>query len=79
MKMITLVTSAVFAGLLSFAVNADDRPEADAELIQEFVEYCTEIAEDDGTGDLSRPEFLLICVNQELESEGYKPIKKLPE
>lgn len=79
MKMITLVTSALFAGLLSFAVNADDRPEADIELIQEFVEYCTEIAEDDGTGDLSLPEFLLICVNQELESEGYKPVKKLPE
>ena len=37
MKMITLVTSALFAGLLSFAVNADDRPEADIELIQELI------------------------------------------
>jgi hypothetical protein len=79
MKMISLVSTALFAGMLSLTALADDRPDADAELIQEFVEYCAEIAEDEGTGDLTLPEFLLVCVNQELESEGYKPVKKLPE
>jgi hypothetical protein len=38
-----------------------------------------EVAEDEGTGELSMEAFLLNCVNEELESEGYQPITKLPK
>jgi hypothetical protein len=66
---------------LFFAAStiADDRPVADTQLIVEFKEYCKEIADDEGTGKLSMEEFLLVCVNDELESEGYQPITKLPK
>jgi hypothetical protein len=45
----------------------------------EYKEYCKEIADDEGTGKLSMDEFLLVCVNDELETEGYQPITKLPK
>jgi hypothetical protein len=66
---------------LFFAAStiADDRPVADTQLIVEYKEYCKEIADDEGTGKLSMEEFLLVCVNDELESEGYQPITKLPK
>lgn len=74
MKLLVLV-----AGLLFVASSvADDRPVADIELVKELKAYCLEIAEDEGTGEESLDTFLLNCVNDELESEGYQPITKLP-
>ena len=70
----------LLAGLLFAASTiADDRPVADVELVKELKEYCMEIAEDEGTGKLSMQDFLLKCVNEELESEGYQPVTKLPK
>jgi hypothetical protein len=70
----------LIAGLfLATSTIADDRPVADAELIKELKEYCMEIAADEGTGELSMQAFLLQCVNDELESEGYQTITKLPK
>jgi hypothetical protein len=63
--------------LLSFSTIADDRPEAESELIAELKQFCIEVAEDEGTGDLDLQTFLIDCVNQELDEEGYRPIKKL--
>lgn len=48
-----------------------------ARTIDELKQFCSEIAEEDGTGDLSLPAFLLVCVNEELDEEGYQLIKKL--
>lgn len=67
----------ILCALLSFSVFAADRPEADSELITELKQFCTEVAEDEGTGDLDLHTFLLACVNQELDEEGYRPITKL--
>jgi hypothetical protein len=67
----------IFCAILSFSIFASEKPEADSEVIAELKQFCTEVAEEDGTGDLDIPTFLLICVNQELEDEGYRPIKKL--
>jgi len=63
--------------LLTTSVLADDRPVADQELITELKQYCTEIAQEDGTGGKELPVFMLECVNEELDSEGYQPLSKL--
>ncbi|MFQ3249500.1 hypothetical protein [Glaciecola sp.] len=75
MKFTFLVAALLFAA----STVADDRPVADIELIKELKQYCMEVAEDEGTGELSMEAFLLNCVNEELESEGYQPITKLPK
>jgi len=58
---------------------AEDLPKADDESIQELKEFCNEVAQEDGTGELTLTDFLLKCVNEELESEGYEQLKKLPD
>jgi hypothetical protein len=65
--------------LIAVSAVAEDRPVADADLVQEYKVYCMEIAEDEGTGKLSMNEFLLSCINDELESEGYQPITSVPK
>ncbi len=75
MKYTILIASLLFAA----STIAEDRPVADADLIQEYKVYCMEIAEDEGTGKLSMDEFLLSCINDELESEGYQPITSVPK
>jgi hypothetical protein len=75
MKYTLLVAGLFFAA----STIADERPVADTQTIMEYKEYCKEIADDEGTGKLSVDEFLLVCVNDELESEGYQSITKLPK
>lgn len=69
-----LLTIAV---LLSTGVLADERPIADKTLIAELKQYCTELADEDGTAGKELKVFLLECVNEELDSEGYQPLPKL--
>ena len=73
MKTVALVV----VGLLSFSSYADDKPTADEALMKELKEFCTELAEDHGIEADKLPAYLLKCVNEELESEGYAPVKKL--
>ncbi|MFT4747929.1 MAG: hypothetical protein ACI8XG_002013 [Congregibacter sp.] len=63
--------------LLSTAVMADEQQVADKELIAELKQFCTELAQEDGTNDKELDVFLLECVNEELDSEGYKALTKL--
>ena len=63
--------------LLSTTVMADDRPIADKELIAELKQYCTELAQEDGTDGKELKVFMLECVNEELDSEGYQPLTEL--
>ena len=77
-----LLTGLSFATLLlssALAFANQDLPEADLELLLNFKDFCQEIANDDGTGDLSIQAFLLVCVNEELAAEGYQAITNLPE
>ena len=64
--------------MISFVSVAQTAPQADPEIVQELKDFCVEVASEDGTGDMSMEQFLLECVNQELESEGYATLKKLP-
>ena len=77
MKTAILILSTLLSTSLSFGIFADEKPKADIELIAELKQFCSEVAEEDGTDDLSLPAFLLVCVNQELDEEGYQSIKKL--
>jgi hypothetical protein len=63
--------------LLTTAAMADERPSPEKELISELKQYCTELANEDGTGDKELQMFILECINEELDSEGYQPISKL--
>jgi len=63
--------------LLSTSVMADDRPIADKELIAELKQYCTELAQEDGTDGKELKVYMLECVNEELDSEGYQLLTKL--
>jgi hypothetical protein len=50
---------------------------APAELIAELQQYCTEVTEDECTQGKPMKTFVLECVNDELESEGYQKITSL--
>jgi hypothetical protein len=63
--------------LLTTSVLADDRPIAEKALIAELTQYCTELAQEDGTNGKELKVFMLECVNEELDSEGYQPLAKL--
>jgi hypothetical protein len=63
--------------LLSTTVMANDRPVADKELIAELKQYCTELAQEDGTDGKELTVYMLECVNEELDSEGYQLLTEL--
>lgn len=63
--------------LLATSVVADDRPVADQALIAELKQYCTELAQEDGTDGKELKVYMLECINEELDSEGYQPLSKL--
>ncbi len=67
----------VLSLLLATNVFAENLPVAPPELIKELKAFCQEVADEDGTGDMDLPTFLLDCVNQELEAEGYQRIEEL--
>lgn len=71
--------SIVLIGLsaLAFSALASPSEEAPAELIAELTQYCKEIAEDEGTNGKPLDIFVLECVNDELESEGYQKLTSL--
>ncbi len=77
MKKALLTLGTTLGLLFSTAVVGDERPVAGAKLIAELKEYCTEVAEEEGTDGKKMDVFMLDCINEELESEGYQPIKKL--
>lgn len=63
----------------AFSTISFDRPEADLQIVEDLIEYCNDVANDEGTGAMAKSQFLLKCVNKEVEFEGCKPIKKLAE
>ncbi|GAC16614.1 hypothetical protein [Aliiglaciecola lipolytica] len=68
------------AAMAVLSMNAAMAQEvADAETVKDLMQYCVDVAAEDGTGDLSKQEFVLNCVNEELESEGYAKISALPK
>lgn len=77
MKTVAMLFVGLFVGLTSVSLYADEKPAADEALLKELKQFCKEMAEDDGVTADKLPAYLLKCVNEELESEGYKPLTKL--
>jgi hypothetical protein len=67
----------LFFSLTLFAAIAQEGDVADAALIAELKQYCTEVATEDGTGNKSPEQFMLDCVNEELASDDYQPVDEL--
>lgn len=72
----TMLFISLFLGLITYA-NAEDRPIADKETINELKSYCSELASEDNVKEPDLPDFLLKCINEELDGYGYQPIKNL--
>ena len=70
-----LIAATLFVTLNTMA---EELPVADPAFIAELKEFCTEVANDEGVSAEDLNAFLLSCINDELESEGYQPIKKVP-
>ena len=62
---------------MAFSVLAAASEEAPAELVAELTQFCKEIAEEEGTKGKPEDVFVLECVNDELEAEGYQKLKSL--
>nr|WP_136252764.1 hypothetical protein [Ningiella ruwaisensis] len=73
-----LFASALVSFAPAFLAQADDRPVAEEDVVLELKTYCQDIANDEGTDGMSLDQFLLDCVNEELEAEGYQPVTQLP-
>ena len=71
-KVLALLLSSV-----AFSTYANNLPVVDADTKKEIIEYCKETAEDESVAAAEMQKFMLECVNKELDSEGYAPVKKL--
>jgi hypothetical protein len=71
----------VFIALLlavSFNVFSDEElPKASKDVINQFIELCKQYAEQDEVDKNERKQYMLECVNAELEENGYQKIDKL--
>ncbi|GFD67671.1 hypothetical protein [Alteromonas sp. KUL106] len=62
---------------LAFSVIATESETAPAELVEELTQFCQEVAEEEGTKGKPEDVFILECVNDELEAEGYAKLTSL--
>ncbi|MBQ4858214.1 hypothetical protein [Pseudoalteromonas sp. MMG007] len=74
--LLALFVAPLFTVSATYAV-ADDTPIASAEMIKEYTEMCVNWAKDDDVNDEALNAYVLRCVNDELESEGYKKISSV--
>lgn len=74
LTMLTLTTA--------FASNDDSEVEimtASEDYVMSLVQVCKEYATEDETSQDELKRYLLVCINDELESSFYAPIKALPK
>ena len=71
--LLALIVAPLFAVSATYAV-ADDAPTASAEMIKEYTEMCVNWAKDDDVSNEELNAYVLKCVNDELESEGYQKV-----
>ncbi|MBB1387563.1 MULTISPECIES: hypothetical protein [Pseudoalteromonas] len=74
--LLALIVAPLFAVSATYAV-ADDTPTASAEMIKEYTEMCVNWAKDDDVSNTELNAYVLKCVNDELESEGYKKVSSV--
>jgi len=67
----------LFISCLAVSALANEAKTAPAELVAELTTFCQEVAAEDGTNGKPLNVFLLECINEELESEGFEAIDEL--
>jgi len=78
MKSLSLLGLGLFGlSALAFSVMAAESETAPAELVAELTQFCKEVAAEEGTKGKPEDVFVLECVNDELEAEGYQKLKSL--
>jgi hypothetical protein len=80
MKSLTLLLAGM---LLSGAVLAVDEekalPQASETDVQQLLQACLQMADEDAVPVEERQEYLLTCVNDQLYEMGYQPLESLPQ
>ncbi|MFY8328288.1 hypothetical protein [Pseudoalteromonas sp. ZZD1] len=71
--LLALIVAPFFSLATTYAV-AQNAVEASAETIQEYTEMCLDWAKDDDISNEALKPYVLKCVNDELETEGYKKV-----
>ncbi|BED88966.1 MULTISPECIES: hypothetical protein [unclassified Pseudoalteromonas] len=74
--LLALIVAPLFAVSATYAV-ADDAPAASAQTITEYTDMCINWAKDDDVTNDDLYAYVLQCVNDELESEGYKKVSSV--
>lgn len=74
--LLALIVAPFFAVSATYAV-ADDAPSASAQTIKEYTDMCVNWAKDDDVANEDLLGYVLQCVNDELESEGYKKVSSV--
>ena len=67
----------VVALFIAGSLIADERPVASNDLVEELKSYCMEVEPDYRAPSQTFDEFLLQCINDELDSEGFRPLLAL--
>lgn len=71
--LLALIAAPLFALTATYAM-ADEAKEASAETIKKYTDMCLNWAKDDDVSNDDLTPYVLKCVNDELESEGYKKV-----
>lgn len=71
--LLALIVAPLFAVSATVAIAAD-APVASAQTIKEYTDMCVNWAKDDDVSNDDLFGYVLQCVNDELESEGYKKV-----
>lgn len=71
--LLALIAAPLIAVTATYAI-ADEEKEASSEVIQEYTQMCLDWAKDDEINNDDLKPYVLKCVNDELESEGYKKV-----
>ena len=74
--LLALIVAPLFSVFATVAI-ADDAPAASAQTIKEYTDMCVNWAKDDDVANEDLLGYVLQCVNDELESEGYKKVSSV--
>jgi len=72
----TFLLIMLLAGSFQIGAN-DDSPKAPQKAVNEAIETCTKYAEEDEVPETEHKSFMLLCVNDELEDQGYQKVESL--
>ncbi|MGI3003824.1 hypothetical protein ACRTDJ_12215 [Shewanella algae] len=80
MKSLTLLLVGMLLSGAALAADEENAlPQASETDIQQFLQTCLQMADEDGVPVEERQQYLLDCVNDQLTEMGYQPLQSLPE